>query len=75
MCYCGMLFKSFWENPRYNVYEPLPPRVAPATVIGMARVVVQSANINKNLRVSRPYVVIQVQGGTVARTKVLEEKT
>jgi hypothetical protein len=74
MEYCrGTLFKYFGESSGSNGYEP--SSVAPATIIGMARVVVQSATVNQKIRMPRPYVDIQLQGGTVARTNISEEKT
>jgi hypothetical protein len=72
---CGTLFKYLGGSSGSNVYEPLPSSVAPATIIGMARVVVQSATVNKKIRMPRPYVDIQRQGSTVARTNIPEEKT
>ena len=72
--YChGTLFKYFGGNSGSNVYEP--SSVVPATIIGMVRVVVQSATVNQKFRMPRPYVDIQLQGGTVARTNIPEEKT
>ncbi|KIM48327.1 hypothetical protein M413DRAFT_440048 [Hebeloma cylindrosporum] len=73
---CGSrLFKCLGGNSGSNVYEPLPSNVAPPTVIGMARVVIQSATVNKRFRIPRPYVDIQLQGSTIARTNIPEEKT
>lgn len=74
-CNTLTLFKYLGGSSESNAYEPLPPSVAPATVIGMARVVVQSATVHKKFRMPRPYVDIQLQGSTVARTNIPEEKT
>ena len=76
MKYCrDTLFKHLRGNSGSNGHEALPSSVASATIIGMARVVVQSATVNKKLRMPRPYVDIQLQGGTVAHTNIPEEKT
>lgn len=71
--YRDTLFKYLGGSSGSNVYEP--SSVATTAVIGMARVVVQSATVNQKIRMPRPYVDIQLQGGTVARTNIPEEKT